>query len=95
MSADHHNQNNAPSPSISRSTPFTMPIDKGKRRETIENVWAMLKKRTKKGFRKRSPQNQREVVEAAQEEWEKLDMIDGMLRRVEAVINAEGERAKY
>ena len=61
----------------------------------IENVWAMLKKRTKKGFRKRSPQNQREVVEAVQEEWEKLpwkriyDMIDGMPRRFEAVVNVE------
>ena len=36
MSASHHNQNNAPDPSISHSTPFTMPIDKGKRRETTQ-----------------------------------------------------------
>ena len=61
----------------------------------------MLKRRTKKRFRKRRPHNQREVVEVAQEEWEKLpwkciyDIIDGMPRRVEAVINAEGERTKY
>ena len=55
----------------------------------------------KKRFRKRRPHNQGEVVEVAQEEWENppreriYDMIDGMPRRVEAVINAEGERAKY
>ena len=67
----------------------------------IENVWAILKRRTKNRFRKLRPHNQREVVEVAQEEWEKLpwkhiyDMIDGMPRRVEAVINAEGERTKY
>jgi hypothetical protein len=36
-----------------------------------------------------------------QEEWEKLDwgkvdeMIDAMPRRIEAVINANGERTKY
>ena len=36
VSADHHNQNSAPDPSISRSTPFTMPIDKGKQRETTQ-----------------------------------------------------------
>ena len=57
----------------------------------IESVWAMLKKRTKKRFRKRHPHNQSEVVKVAQEEWEKLpwksiySMIDGMPRRVEAV----------
>ena len=67
----------------------------------IEDVWAMLKRRTKNRCRKRRPHNQREVVEVAQEEWEKLpwkhiyDMIDGMPRRAEAVINLEGERTKY
>ena len=46
-------------------------------------------------FRKRRPHNQGEVREVAQEEWEKFpwkriyEMIDGMPRRVEAVINAE------
>ena len=64
-------------------------------------LWAMLKRRTKKRFRKLRLHNQREVVEVAQEEWEKLpwkriyDIIDGMPRRVEAAINAEGERTKY
>ena len=63
----------------------------------IENVWAMLKRRTKKRFRKWRPHNQREVVGVAQEEWEKLpwkrkyDMIDAMPRKIEAVINA-GEK---
>ena len=61
----------------------------------IENVWAMLKRRTKTRFRKRRPHNQREVIEVAPEEWEKFpwkriyEMIDGMPQRVEAVINAE------
>ena len=43
----------------------------------------------------------KEVVKVAQEEWEKLpwkrmyDMIDGIPRRVQAVINAGGERTKH
>ena len=66
----------------------------------IENVWAMLK-RTKKKFRKRCPYNHREVVEVSQEKLEKLpwkriyDLIGGIPRRLDAVINAEGERTKY
>ena len=61
----------------------------------------MLKRRTKKWFRKLRPHNQREVLEVAQEEWEKLpwkriyDIIYGKPRRVEAAINAEGERTMY
>ena len=61
----------------------------------------MLKRRTKKRFRKRRPHNQKEIIEVAQEGWEKFpwkrmyDMIDSMPRRVEAVINAEGERTKF
>ena len=55
----------------------------------------------KKRFRKRRPHNQREVVEVAEEEWDKLTwkrtygVIDGMPRRVKAVINAEEDKKMY
>ena len=58
-------------------------------------------KRTKKRFKKRCCHNQRELVEVTQEGWEKLpwkriyEMIDGMSRRAEAVINAEKGRTKH
>ena len=54
----------------------------------------MLKSGTKRRLRRRRTHNQREVIEVAQEVWEKFpwkriyDMINGMPRRVEAVIDA-------
>ena len=54
----------------------------------------------KKDVQKRRSYNHKEVVEVSQEEWEKLpwkciyDLIGGMPRRFDAVINA-GERTKY
>jgi hypothetical protein len=67
----------------------------------IENVWAMLKRRTSARFAEEPPRNVEDLVRMTQEEWEKLDwgkvddMIDAMPRRIEALINANGERTKY
>jgi hypothetical protein len=67
----------------------------------IENVWAMLKRRTSTRFDEELPRNIEDLVRMTQEEWKKLDwkkvdeMIDAMPRRIEAVINANGERTKY
>ena len=66
----------------------------------IENV-CCVQEANKKRFRKRRPHNRREVVEVAQEKLEKpprkriYDMIDGIPRRGEAIINAGGERTEY
>ena len=76
----------------------------------IENVWSMLKTRIKKRVRKLFPESsssaavwprQPELIKIAKEEWELIDwskvdsMIDGMPRRLAAVINGDGERTKY
>jgi hypothetical protein len=67
----------------------------------IENVWAMLKRRRSARFDEEPPRNVEDLVRMTQEEWEKLhwgkvdEMIDAMPRRIEAVINANGERTKY
>jgi hypothetical protein len=67
----------------------------------IENVWGMLKRRTSQRFLTERPSTVEDIVRIAQEEWEGLDwelidrMIDGMPRRIEAVIGAEGGRTRY
>jgi len=67
----------------------------------IENVWHMLKLRLKRRFRNKKPRTVDEVMKVAGEEWEGLDwdriyrMIDGMPRRIKALIEKEGARTKY
>jgi len=68
----------------------------------IENTWSMLKTRLKKRYLKGDLKTQNEFIVAAKEEWELLDweniyctLIDGMPRRIKAVIEAEGHRTKY
>ena len=70
VSADHRNQNNAPNVNFPQHRKMPWPAHSSDL-DPIENVWAMLKKRRKKRFRKPCPHNQREVVEVAQEEGEK------------------------
>jgi hypothetical protein len=47
------------------------------------------------------PEPRKELIEAAQEKWDKLDwqaiynMIEGMPRRLNAVIDAEGGQTQY
>ena len=50
MGADHHNQNNAPDPSISHNAPFTMPINKGKQRQTTQRERLKIIGLKAKGF---------------------------------------------
>jgi hypothetical protein len=65
----------------------------------IENLWHVLRSNIRK--RKRQPRNQKEMIEALQEEWKKLDMnvvsalIDSMPRRLQAVIDAKGGPTHY
>ncbi|RPB02746.1 hypothetical protein L873DRAFT_1672354, partial [Choiromyces venosus 120613-1] len=69
----------------------------------IENVWHMLKVRLRK--RMASPEkrarNVNVLVEAAQDEWEKLDwrgvdkMIESMRKRIQKAIKVRGGHTKY
>ena len=65
----------------------------------IENLWHILRSNIRK--RKRQPRNRKELIEALQEEWKKLDMekvgalIDSMPRRLQAVIDANGGSTHY
>jgi transposase len=65
----------------------------------IENLWHILKANIRK--RKRQPRTREELIEAALEEWENLDMelvnnlIDSMPRRMQAVIKAKGGPTGY
>ena len=65
----------------------------------IENLWHILKSNIRK--RKQQPRNKKQLVEALQEEWKKLDMdivnslCDSMPRRLRAVIDANGGPTGY
>jgi transposase len=65
----------------------------------IENLWHILRSNIRK--RKRQPRNKKELIDALQEEWKKLDiqivnnLIDSMPRRMQAVLDAEGGPTHY
>ena len=65
----------------------------------IENLWHILRSNIRK--RKVQPRNKKALIEALQEEWEKLDMevvnrlCLSMPRRLQAVIDAKGGSTKY
>lgn len=65
----------------------------------IENLWHILRSRIRK--RKYQPRTRKDLIEALQEEWARLDMnimnelIDCMPRRMQAVIDANGGPTKY
>lgn len=65
----------------------------------IENLWHVLRSNIRK--RKRQPRNRKELIQALEEEWKKLDMdivnrlIDSMPRRLQAVIDAKGGPTHY
>jgi len=69
----------------------------------IENVWHMLKVRLRKRISspEKRPRNVEELVEAAQEEWERLDwgavdkMIENMGKRIQKVIKRRGGHTKF
>jgi len=69
----------------------------------IENVWHMLKVRLRKRISSpaKRPRNVEELVEAAQEEWERLDwgavnkMIENMGKRIQKVIKRRGGHTKF
>jgi transposase len=65
----------------------------------IENLWHILHSNVRK--RKHQLRNGKELIEALEEEWKKLDMdiinklIDSMPRRLQAVIDAKGGPMHY
>jgi transposase len=65
----------------------------------IENLWHILRMNVRK--RRVQPRNKQALIEALQEEWEKLDIemvnyyCDSMPRRLQAVIKAKGGSTKY
>ena len=69
----------------------------------IENVWHMLKVRLRKRMSNpaRRPRDVGELVEAAQEEWERLDwqavdrMIENMGQRIQKTIRRRGGHTKF
>ncbi|RPA89191.1 hypothetical protein L873DRAFT_1849421 [Choiromyces venosus 120613-1] len=73
------------------------------RREYGLNVWHMLKVRLRKRMAspEKQPRNVNELVEATQDEWEKLDwrrmdkMIESMRKRIQKAIKVQGGHTKY
>src|SRR5208282_874781 len=69
----------------------------------IENCWRELKIRLRKRFKdvNKRPQNQQELIAAAQEEWLQIDqkwinhLIDSMPLRIAAVIKARGGHTRW
>ena len=65
----------------------------------IENLWHILRSNIRK--RKVQPRTKESLIQALQEEWEKLDvelvnkLCDSMPRRLQAVIAAKGGSTKY
>ncbi|RPA94875.1 hypothetical protein L873DRAFT_1775441 [Choiromyces venosus 120613-1] len=69
----------------------------------IENVWHMLKIKLRKCISspEKRPNNVQELVDAALEEWEKLDwrkvnrMIETMGKKIQKIIKRQGGHTKY
>lgn len=69
----------------------------------IENAWRILKQRLRKRFRRRGlrPRSQRELIQAAQEEWEAIPqemldrLVDSMPERIKMVLKAKGGHIRW
>jgi transposase len=69
----------------------------------IENVWSLFKGKLKRRFQKDGlPRTLLDYIMAAQQEWKNQDwemidgrILDGMERRVQAVLEVGGEKTKY
>lgn len=69
----------------------------------IENLWLFLKQRFMKHLSKKEhrPHGTHELFVVAHEEWEEIDqgtiddLIDSMPRRIQAVIEADGDHTKW
>jgi transposase len=63
----------------------------------IENLWGILKAKVDK----RKPLNKENLITIAKEEWDRIDMntvrrcIDSMPRRIEAILQKNGEKINY
>lgn len=65
----------------------------------IENVWSVMKKKLTTS--EKQPKNLKELEQLVRYQWQELGrdylkrLIDGMPRRIKAVIKAEGGPTKY